>query len=64
MQCVCVHSHHRNFNFELFERGFNSDKFLDKLKNELEVYQTNKRRNRLWIDDDILGAQNAAAKEF
>ena len=36
MQCIWLDSHHIIFTFELFEGGFNSDKFLEKLKSNLK----------------------------
>ena len=50
--------------FELFEGGFNSDKFLDILKRNLKFIKQAWGKNIILVTDNWLVHKNAAAKEF
>ena len=50
--------------FELFEGGFNSDKFLDKLKRDSKFIKQAWGENIILVADNWSVHKNAAAKEF
>ena len=64
MQCIFLDSHNGIFTFELFEGGFNSDKFLDILKRNMKFIKQAWGENIALVVDNWSVHKNASAKEF